>query len=48
MQDSSDLRNLVLQTLDSKGILSHLKAQVRANVYNVKINKNYKYINYLF
>jgi len=37
MQDNTDLRNLVLQTLDSKGILSQLKAQVRANVYNVSI-----------
>ena len=35
MQDNTDLRNMVLQTLDSKGILSHLKAQVRASVYNV-------------
>ena len=38
MQENTDLRNLVLQTLDSKGILSHLKAQVRANVYNVQKN----------
>lgn len=35
MQDNADLRNLVLQTLDTKGILSHLKAQVRASVYSV-------------
>lgn len=35
MQDNSDLRNLVLKSLDSKGILSHLKAQVRSSIYNV-------------
>lgn len=35
MQDNADLRNLVLKSLDSKGILSHLKAQVRSSIYNV-------------
>lgn len=35
MQDNEDLRNLVLQSLDAKGVLSHFKAQIRSNIYTV-------------
>lgn len=35
MSDKSDLRDLVLKTLDTNGILSNLKAQVRSSVYQV-------------
>lgn len=39
MQEVDELKTLVVQSLESQGILSSLRAQIRANVYNIVDNK---------
>lgn len=33
MQDVSDLKNIIIQSLESKGVLSELRAQIRASIF---------------
>jgi hypothetical protein len=35
MQDTNDLKNIVIQGFESKGILSTIRAQIRASVFKV-------------
>jgi|ETNmetMinimDraft_26_1059896.scaffolds.fasta_scaffold164549_1 hypothetical protein len=34
-KEMNNLRNLVIQGLEAKGVLSKLRAQIRANVFNI-------------
>lgn len=36
MQEINDLKNIVIQSLESHGVLSQLRAQIRASVFKVK------------
>ena len=35
-KEMNNLRNLVIQGLEANGVLSKLRAQIRANVFNVR------------
>ena len=35
MQEISDLKNIVIQSLESNGMLSQLRAQIRASVFKI-------------
>ena len=39
MQEINELKNLVVQSLESHGVLSQLRAQIRSSVF--KVIKNY-------
>ncbi len=34
MQELNELKNLVIQSLEAKGALSNIRAQIRASVFN--------------
>ena len=40
MQDTNDLKNIVIQGFESKGILSKIRAQIRASVFKVVEEEN--------
>ena len=35
MQEINDLKNIVIQSLESNGVLSQLRAQIRSSVFKV-------------
>lgn len=40
MQDTNDLKNIVIQGFESKGILSVIRAQIRSSVFKVNSKDN--------
>jgi hypothetical protein len=38
MQEINDLKNIVIQSLESNGVLSQLRAQIRSSVFKVGLD----------